>query len=101
MEFSSCCDVEADGNRCTSCGKFCKTVPCSVCEGYFIEKVEVGDEVGFFVCPESRSYLRAQFKKGTTKYFTGKVTETLEKGVLLVKIPRKVVNLHIEDIDTL
>jgi hypothetical protein len=100
--FSKCCDAEAINGRCTYCNKFCKTYPCTECEGFSPFEIRIGDEVEIYVYKNSPTYLKEQFKGGRFqkgKFYRGKVKNIINKETIEVKLSSRLVNVKIDDVD--
>ena len=100
--FSICCDEEAINGRCTYCNKFCKTYPCTECEGFSPFEIRIGDEVEIYVYKNSPTYLKEQFKGGRFqkgKFYRGKVKNIINKETIEVKLSSRLVNVKIDDVD--
>jgi hypothetical protein len=106
-ETSNCCNSEVHNNKCSLCGKFCKTELCMNCGGHGFFEYNLGDEVEIFICIYIPEYLKTKLhtpkKYGDNKTFKGKIIKIIDKNTVEVKIKYKNITLpiNVEDVDVI
>lgn len=100
VQYSICCDAETDNQRCSNCGKFCKTEPCSECNGFSPYQIKINDTVQVFVYKNSPKYLIEQFNKRINKshIYYGKVIDIFN-NTLVIKTSTRTLKVDIQDVD--
>lgn len=99
--FSKCCDAEVENNKCSECGRFCKSYPCSECGGHSVIEIRIEDEVEIFMYRNSPQYLKEQFGKrfNISHTYKGIVTDLIDKNTVKVKLSNRVINVNVSDIE--